>query len=102
MRVLLVFFALFLPITPTQQNSKSPPKTATQESSMTGYLDQEGSVYILREGSEMKKIADLEPGSFKNDYFANYVGTQVKVYGRISTAGGVPIVHVTRIEKLGS
>lgn len=68
---------------------------------MTGFLDQEGSSYILREGSEMKKIANLQPGTFKNDYFANFVGTQVKVYGKI-TPGAVPTIRVSRIEKLGS
>lgn len=68
--------------------------------SMTGCLDQEESAYILREPSELTKIAELDAVSFKQDFLANFVGNKVTVYGKITNERGVPVVHVTRIEKL--
>ena len=67
--------------------------------SMEGCLDQDGPAYILREPSELTKIAELDAVNFKPDYFANFLSNRVTVYGRISNEGGTPVVHVTRIEK---
>jgi hypothetical protein len=92
MRVLTFILVFFLAaLAPAQQKAAS---------SMTGFLDQQDTTYILREGRDLKKIADLEPAGFKNDYFANFVGMQVKVFGKISMNGDMPVVHVTKIEKL--
>jgi hypothetical protein len=94
MTTFLAAALLFAAAAGAQQKSRH----ATQ-GTMDGCLDQEGSAYILREPTELNKIAELDAVSFKQDYFANFVGNKVTVYGKVTNNRTVPVIHVSRVEK---
>ena len=64
----------------------------------TGYVDEQSDgSYVLVGGGDVRTEAVLEPGTFKIDYFANFIGQRVILRARVIQSGVRPVLRVMSI-----
>ena len=82
------------------QERKTPPKSESKKTSLTGCIDEQDGHYVLIDNRTLTPIANLEAEGFPTEGFAKHLGHKVTVRGISNSGTGRPVFTVRSIETI--
>ena len=82
------------------QERKTPPKSDSKSTSLTGCIDEQDGHYVLIDNRTLTPIASLEAEGFPTEGFAKHLGHKVTVRGISNSGTGRPVFKVRSIDTI--
>jgi hypothetical protein len=93
------FFAL-LPVGAQPLFAGQQDKTDGEMRTIIGVVDQSGGSFVLSTQDRLRPIAKLRGGDFSDDNFARFVGSKVRITGKLVTSGDAKVLTVRSLEDI--